>query len=88
MRGPSMERMAGRRVTDSSREKTVTSSPAKPTERSSESGITSSAAKPIETGKAESRIVQPARRAASSAAVRAAWPVERDSRKRLTVSSA
>ena len=68
MRGPSIERMAGSSVTESSSEKTVTSRPAKPTERSSESGIVSSAAKPIETGKAESRIVQPARRAASSAA--------------------
>ena len=51
--------------------------PAKPTERSSERGITSSAAKPIETGKAESRIVQPARRAASSAAGRRRCPRER-----------
>ena len=88
MRGPSMDRMAGRSVTDSSREKTVTSRPAKPTERSSERGITSSAAKPIETGKAESRIVQPARRAASSAAGLTECPVESDSRKRLTVRSA
>ena len=46
----------------------VTSSPAKPTELCSESGIVRSAAKPIVTGKAERRIVHPARRAASSAA--------------------
>ena len=88
MRGPSSERTAGSSVTDSRSEKSVTSRPARPTDRSSESGIVSSAAKPIETGKAERRIVQPARRAVSSAAGPASCPAASDSRKRLTVRSA
>ena len=66
----------------------MTVSPAKPTERSSESGIVSRAAKLIDTGKAERRIVQPACRAASSAAGPAPRPAARASRKRLTVRSA
>ena len=88
MRGPSRESTAGSKVTERSREKSVTSRPATPIERCSESGIVSSAAKLIETGKAESRIVQPARRAASSAACRVPLPSASDSRKRLTVRSA
>jgi hypothetical protein len=80
--------MAGSSVTDNSSEKSVTSSPARPTDRSSERGIVRRAAKPIETGKAESRIVHPARRAASIAAPAEPLPAARASRNRLTVRSA
>ncbi len=85
MRCPRRERTAGRSVTESSSAKTVTARPAKPTERCSESGIVSSAAKLIETGNADRRIVQPAWRAASSAAPFASRPSASASRKRLTV---